>query len=174
MLVIISLLATFSIRNATSSETVAGNVRTTQLATQAAEIALRYCEDKVEQHMAPTPTYTISPINTVTLQNTVSLAIHKDNNGSLDKWDTTASVANVTNNKLLVIPTTSLGGTATFQRPPECMIETVETIDSNGALSTSTFLVTARGFGPEVSPVDPSTRARPAGTEIWLQSTLEY
>ena len=44
MLVIISLLAVSSMRNSGSTEEVLGNVRTTELATQAAEIALRRCE----------------------------------------------------------------------------------------------------------------------------------
>lgn len=45
MLVIISLMAVMIVRNATSSEAVNSNVRQLQLATQAAETALRYCED---------------------------------------------------------------------------------------------------------------------------------
>ena len=44
MLIIFSLLATTTMRNASSSERISGNVRTTELATQAAEIALRHCE----------------------------------------------------------------------------------------------------------------------------------
>ena len=38
MLIIVSLLAVTSMRNASSSESVSGNVRTTELATQAADI----------------------------------------------------------------------------------------------------------------------------------------
>ena len=45
MLIIISLLAAITVRNATSSEGINANLRQTQLATQAAETALRYCED---------------------------------------------------------------------------------------------------------------------------------
>jgi Tfp pilus assembly protein PilX len=52
MLVVISLLTTLSIRSAVSTESVSGNVRTTELASQAAEIALRYCEDAVVTYQA--------------------------------------------------------------------------------------------------------------------------
>lgn len=44
LLVVISLLAVTSLRGAGSAESISGNVRTTELATQAAEIALRHCE----------------------------------------------------------------------------------------------------------------------------------
>src|SRR3954463_11826450 len=52
MLAIISLLAVMTVRNTTSSEAVNGNVRLQQLATEAAEFALRYCEDATGQLMA--------------------------------------------------------------------------------------------------------------------------
>ena len=46
-------------------------------------------------------------------------------------------------------------------------------VTSGGALSTtSTYVITARGFGPEVPAVD-AARSRPRGSEVWLQSTIE-
>lgn len=169
MLVIISLLATFSIRNATSTEAVAGNVRTTQLATQAAEIALRYCEDGVTQSFATTPTFTITPSFILSAQDPPR-ALQKIGN-NLDYWDTATSVAH---NAIIVIPTSALGGSATYSRPPECLIEAVQVLNSSGALSTtSTFLITARGFGPEVGAAS-ADRKRPTGSEVWLQSTIEF
>jgi type IV pilus assembly protein PilX len=160
MLVIISILATVSVRNATSSEAVSGNVRTTQLATQAAEIALRYCEEGVEQISAPTPTVALTPL------------AYQDPPRwkTMSNWDGSSSV---TANLVVMIPTTSLGGTSTFKRPPECMVEAMQVVNASGVLTTtSTFLVTARGFGPEVPAAD-STRSRPTGSEVWMQSTVE-
>jgi hypothetical protein len=61
MLVTISLLTTLSIRSAVSTESVSGNVRTTEMATQAAEIALRYCEEAVVQLGGGTVTLTATP-----------------------------------------------------------------------------------------------------------------
>ncbi|OYT92084.1 MAG: hypothetical protein CFE43_10145 [Burkholderiales bacterium PBB3] len=171
MLVVISLLAAFSIRNATSSETVAGNVRTTQLATQAAEIALRYCEDGLLQSFAVTPTFTITPSFILGAMNPPR-ALRKVSN-TMEYWDTSSSV---TNNAVLVIPTSALGGaTSAYKRPPECIIEAMQVLNSANVLTTtSTYLITARGFGPEVSNADPAVRARPTGSEVWLQSTLEF
>jgi type IV pilus assembly protein PilX len=162
MLVIISLLATFSIRNAVSTEAVSGNVRTTQLATQAAEAALRYCEDGVAQSFAGTPTFTITPI---------SAYAPSPRWQDLANWDGSTSV---TNALVIVVPTTVVGGSATYQRTPECMVERMNVVNSSGAVSsTSTFVVTARGFGPEVAATD-ATRSRPIGSEAWMQSTISF
>lgn len=160
MLVIISILATYSVRNATSTEAVAGNVRTTQLASQAAEIALRYCEEGVEQSFAPTPTIVITPL------------AYQDPPRwkTMSNWDGSTSV---TAAAVIVVPTTALGGTATYKRPPECMVEAMRVLNSSNVLTTtSTFLITARGFGPEVPAAD-TNRSRPTGSEVWMQSTLE-
>ena len=167
MLVIISLLASYSMRNATSTEAISGNVRTTQLANQAAEFALNYCASGMDQLGKPTATIVVTPQTTV-LANDVLRATHKDGSGNLDYWDGATSIAN---NAVIVIPTSALGGTSTFKRMPECMIEPMRVVVS-GALNTSTsYVITARGFGPEVAPLDPTTRLRPNGSEVWLQTT---
>lgn len=162
MLVIISLLATLSIRNAVSTESVSGNVRTTQLAGQAAEIALRYCEEAVVQINSGTVTLATIP----TIQDYAEPPLWKD---PVANWDIATSVA-------FVIPATSVNqgsGPATFNRPPECMVERMQVVTTAGVISTtSTYVITARGFGPEVDAAD-AARSRPAGSEVWMQSTIE-
>lgn len=165
MLVIISLLATFSIRNAVSTEAISGNVRTTQLATEAAEMALRYCEDGVAQSFAPTPTFIISPV--LAYSTTPKWK-------NLANWDGSTSLTGSVPTYLAVIPTSVLGGTASFKRPPECMVERMTVVNSTGVLSTtSTFVITARGFGPEVDVAD-ANRNKPIGSEAWMQSTISF
>lgn len=169
MLVIISLLAAFSIRNATSTEAVAGNVRTTQLAQQAAEFALNFCSTAMDNLGTPTlardtagNTVTIAPLS----YQTTTRATNKVSN-DLVYWDGATSLAA---NAVIVVPSAALGGTATFRRPPECMIEPIRVIKS-GAVNTSTsFVITARGFGPDVPEAD-ANRTRPNGSEVWLQAT---
>lgn len=165
MLVIVSLLATLSIRNAISTESVSGSVRTSQLASQAAEIALRYCEEAVVQINAGTVTLTTIP----TIQNYVSPPLWKD----MTKWDGSSSV---TANVAFVVPAASVnivGGAATYNRRPECLVERMPMVTSAGVISTtSTYVITARGFGPEVAAAD-ATRSRPVGSEVWMQSTIE-
>lgn len=168
MLVIISLLATFSVRNAVSSEAVSGNLRTTQLATQAAEAALRYCEDGVTQSFATTPTFAISPILAYPSTAAPTLTTYPRWQ-SMPNWDGSTSI---TNALVIVVPTTVLGGTSTFKRTPECMVEHLTVANPSGPPNTTgTYVITARGFGPEVAEAD-STRSKPIGSEVWLQSTI--
>lgn len=168
LLIVISLLAVTSMRSASSSESIAGNVRTTELATQAAEIALRHCEssaikvaknnsgDTSSSQGSYTTTITganISPVGSVQWQSTTT-------------WDSGTSTAT------LVLPSTLVGGTATYQRPPECTIELLTSASgATGAtvVPPAAFIVTARGFGPEV----PAGSGRPQGSVVWLQSTIE-
>jgi type IV pilus assembly protein PilX len=158
MLVIISLLAALSVRNATSSESVSGSVRTTELATQAAEIALRYCEDAVLQIASGSVTLASVP--------TILSYVEPPQWKNMNNWDSASSTLT------FVLPASAVTNGAAptaYKRVPECMVER-EPVFANGALSaTSTYVITARGFGPEV----PSGKGRPIGSEIWLQSTLE-
>ena len=189
MLVIISLLASFSIRNATSTEAVAGNARTAQLATQAAEAALRYCARQMDTYYAnygsATTTFALYPKPFPYAD--YPRASHKNAAGELDYWDGATSVAANTADAasvappqfpsgkkvLWIVPTTEIGGTATYRRPPECMVEPMIVINSagTGTSTTSSYVITARGFGPEVADTDPAVRTRPRGSEVWLQST---
>lgn len=165
MLVVLSMLATLSIRNAASSESVSGNVRTTLLATQAAEIALQHCEKWAAQlagaaaHGLTDPVAPPTVVGTATTPNWQTLAT----------WDG-GSAADV-----YVIPLTLVNhdaAAATYARAPECMIEKVSVVNSAGAFTdTSTRVITARGFGPDESG---AARTRPAGSEVWLQSTIEF
>jgi len=176
MLVVISLLATFSIRGALSSESVSGNVRTTQMASQAAEIALRYCEDAVVANaraMTPVPAGT-ALTNGIVVQAAGSSPLGV----STTIWDTSRSGV------VFVLPSTVVNGTVTYKRMPECIAEQVATVSTVGVTatltSTATYLITARGFGPEVASCNPTVYppasgacSRPDGSEVWLQSTLE-
>jgi Tfp pilus assembly protein PilX len=168
LLVVISLLAVTSMRSATSSESVAGNVRTTELATQAADIALRHCESSAIKVVkvnggdttSAEATYADQGMGTAQIQWATTSVQWK----STTTWDSTPTIA-------YVLPASLIGGTATYKRPPECVVESLT--GTNSAISTAaSFIVTARGFGPEVPAADAS-RSRPQGSEVWLQSTIE-
>jgi len=168
LLVVISLLAVTSIRNVGSSENVSANVRTTELATQAAEIALRHCESSAIKLVRNLGGDTTSPEATYDAQglgqaqmlwNTTAIQWQSATN-----WDTSTSSA-------FVLPSSLVGGSATFKRPPECMVESL-TGSTPPAGAPASFLVTARGFGPEVPAAD-ANRTRPLGSVVWLQSTID-
>ena len=170
LLIVISLLAVTSMRNARSSESVAGNVRTTELAIEAAEIALRHCEASVLSLMRGaaypqtyTPTFTLDNILTTPTTSTPTWQI-------MSVWD-----SNSTATFVLPLPVVNQAGMLkTYQRPPECMVERQPVLleGSNVVNTTASFVITVRGFGPEVAPAD-STRSRPQGNEVWLQSNIQ-
>jgi type IV pilus assembly protein PilX len=158
MLIIISMLATVGMRNATSSEAVSGAVRTTEMATQAAEMALRYCEQGAIQ--VQTGTGTLPPADLPAVLTYVDPPRWRD----MANWDTT-SIA-------FVVPSTVVNMTSTlltYKRSPECLVERLPVGLGASVSNTSTFVITARGFGPEVA----AGTGRPQGSETWLQSTLE-
>ncbi|NMM28348.1 MAG: hypothetical protein HHJ12_13920 [Glaciimonas sp.] len=172
LLVVISLLAVTNVRNASSTANVAGNVRITELATQAADIALRHCEasilDILRVASGKPSTYPSTFIASNILQPSIPLKWQDKAN-----WDTTPLY--------YVLPLSLVNQTgmtdATYMRPPECMAQLTDSVISTitdsvtGAvtnITTTYYVVTARGFGPEV--VD--GKGRPVGSEIWLQSNI--
>jgi Tfp pilus assembly protein PilX len=163
LLVVISLMAITSMRNAGSAESVAGNVRTTELATQAAEIALRHCESSA---IRATKLLANSSDGSDEATYPTTLLEANINTTTLGAWTTTAAWDSGTSPWIFVLPSTLVGDTATYKRPPECM---VESLTGTVAAGTGAFVITARGFGPEVA----AGTGRPQGTEVWLQSTIE-
>jgi type IV pilus assembly protein PilX len=166
MLVVVSLLASVSMRNAASTESTSSSVRTTELATQAAEIALRHCEDSVKSVVEvmngglPTMTTTFTVTNILPA-------------GSATHWESPANWDAATT-ATFVLPLALLNDASlrsTYQRAPECMVAPLPVILLNQAVpsNSSAFVVTARGFGPEVA----AGTGRPLGTEVWLQSHLQ-
>lgn len=169
MLIVISILAVTSMRNAASTEALAGNVRTTELATQAADIALRHCEASVVEIISvaggSTPTYA----TTITAANILAAATPPN-------WQNTAAWDSV-NANVLVMPASLMtlpDGSTVYKRPPECMIENLPIMPAGSTVvnTTASYVITARGFGPDVAAAD-SSRSRPMGSEVWLQSHLE-
>lgn len=169
VLAIISLLAITSVRNASSSESVSGNVRTTELATQASELALRHCERSLLSVLTTQQGGTSSYITTFTSANILNES-DPPNWKNLATWDSTSSQVYV----LPIALVNQASMTVTYQRAPECMVERMNTMLAAATLATNntSFLITSRGFGPEVA-ADPN-RGRPVGSEIWLQSQIIF
>ena len=165
LIVVISLLSVTSMRSAATSEGVSGNVRTTELATQSAEIALRHCESSVVKitkliadptDLSPEASYPTTLTGTNVIR--AATAVQWQNTST---WDSSSTP--------FVLPATLVGGTATFTRRPECMVESLTGTAATGP--PASFVITARGFGPEVTTTAGS--GRPVGTVVWLQSTLD-
>ncbi len=157
MLVIISLLASMTMKSALSSESVSGSVRLNQLAHQSAEAALRVCEDAAIKTLSGTSVsgFSIQPQSSTLLGNSTAV------------WDDASSAA------VYALALSSVNNNnQPYKRPPECIVEHLAPAGSPKA--DKLIAITARGFGPEVAPVQlGATNRRPAGSEVFLQSTLE-
>lgn len=163
LLIVISLLAVTRMRNASSSESISGNVRATELATQAADAALRHCEAsaiKVVRVLSGDTTSTQATYSTTLTQASISWAATANQWKSTATWDAGGTYT-------YKLPTSVVGGTTTYKRVPECIVESLT--GSTPVSQSASFVITARGFGPEV----PDGTGRPQGTEVWLQSTIE-
>lgn len=157
MLVIVSLLATMSMKGALSSESISGSVRLNQLAHQSAEAALRFCEDAVVKTLGGKPVsgFSIQPQFTSLRGNSTTL------------WD------DATNAAVYALALNAVNNNGQpYKRPPECIAEQLAPAGSPKA--DKLIAITARGFGPEVPALPTGTTdRRPAGSEVFLQSTLE-
>lgn len=158
LLVAISLMAVASLRNASSSESVLGHVRTTELATQAAEIALRHCESSLLKVLGGNSSY-----DTTFKFDDILPASTPASGEDINKWDGISTKPYLLSLNTLNQPNM----TVTYKRPSECMVERLPVMQSG----VSSFVITARGFGPEVVAAD-NHRNRPVGSEIWLQSHI--
>ena len=158
MLVVVSLLAVSTMKSAISSENVSGSVRLHQLAHQAAEMALAYCESTVVKAASGMAV----PSDAPAIQDFSSTPLWQ---GGSTVWDSE-------NAAVFTVPLAVVNvNNAPYKRPPECLVERLAPVGST--LHNDLFAITARGFGPDVgSLVDPAKR-RPSGSEVFLQSTVE-
>jgi type IV pilus assembly protein PilX len=169
-LVVVSLLAATSLRNAASSESVLGNVRTTDMATQAADIALRHCEASVLDLLAVAAGSTSAYDSSFKATDILPLSDPPQWQG-IGNWDGASALS-------YVLPLNLVNQTgirfAAYKRPPECMVEPVPVLlaGASAVNTRSSFVVTARGFGPEVAAAD-AGRSHPVGSEVWLQSHIQ-
>jgi len=153
MLALLSMSAATSLHEAQSTESIAGSTRNTELASQAADIALRFCEDYVNQVEIKRCDIRITDPQIIPFANTPT-------------WKTGAAKWDAPNTQILVLPLSRLGNTPLYKRAPECLMEFTK-----DEPSFCEVVITARGFGPEVAPAGPQ-RVRPIGTEVWLQAQV--
>lgn len=163
LLVVLSLVSVASIRSASSTEVATNNARQQGLAMQAAEAALRYCETGALNFIqATTATFKITP----EAQPSTAAATYTWQ--SLASWDGVSSAANANLQTLSDGDVnTATGAAKLYKRRPECMVQ----YQYHAVPNPNRVVVTARGFGPDVTAVDAS-RTAPKGSEVWLQSTL--
>lgn len=165
MLMVLSLLASVSIRGASSTEQVANQSRLKALGQQAAEAALRYCEEQVQLNALDGTKGFVpeaAPVGAGTQYSWEIMSNWDAIDGAVTPWILTGNLKTLTAAQFKA--SGDAGANTYFKRPPECMSQYLAVGD------TKVFVTTARGFGPEVDGLKDGNV--PKGSEIWLQSVV--
>lgn len=162
LLVILSLLGTFVIRNANQSERIMNGVRTSNVAQQAAETGLRFCEQLATA--PPAGSGTFQSVDAATYINATATT-----NADAGDWKDKNSWKS-SNARLLSVPSSYYNsgstGATDLLHAPQCIIQALET---PGGLKG--YVITARGYAND-AVIEASTGRVISGAEVWLQSTL--
>ena len=171
LIVILSLLGTFAIKNASQSERSINGIRTSQVAQEAAETALRFCEQVVLFFDAGKPYTEYEQTDLRDRVITTTITSEQDTNAA---WRTASNWVGVNvidvpeqyfkkyKNAAVDTDATAL----TFN--PKCLIQQ---INSSSTPQLRGFLITARGFANN-AVFDTSTGKTKSGSEAWMQSIL--
>jgi len=150
MLIVIGMVSVNMMRSALSTDQVSNNVRSEALASEAAQIALAYCESEILKASGAA----------VTIKAKTTPATWT----SLDNWDLESGTAA----PKTLTSTQMIEANASFKanKMPQCMAE--YSTAANG--TDQTVIVTARGFSPDYTVDDNNNTA--SGSVVWLQSIL--
>ena len=155
LLAVIAITAAAAIKSVMSSDQIGANIRSSNLAYQAAEAALRWCESQV-------------------IVNSGLVIIQPE--AEVDAAPVWRTVNNWTNNNVSVaVPLTVLTNTASntnrYTTQPRCIAEDVSLPPPGSSTIPEARIVriTARGFSPDYSR---DNNGVGTGGEVWLQSTL--
>jgi type IV pilus assembly protein PilX len=167
LIVILSLLGTFAIRNATQSERSINGIRSAEVAREAAETALRFCEQVAifdSEGKDYTEYGTPGPRSQI-----VATTIGSESDPAA-AWRIDASWKESAN--AIEVPAAyyrkDSGGTAPLTNTPLCLIQKIE---STSTPKLTGYLITARGFANNAKFTS-STGKSTQGAESWMQSVL--
>lgn len=171
LIVILSLLGTFAIRNATQSERSINGIRSAEVAREAAETALRFCE-QVAIFDGDGKDYT--EYGTTGLRGRIIATTIASEADGAAAWRT---ASNWSGNNVIPVPDAyfkkSTGGAADTDamqllNAPRCLIQKIE---STSTPKLTGYLITARGFANNATFTS-STGKTTQGAESWMQSVL--
>lgn len=147
MLVVIGLVSASALRRAANADLLANNSRLEQLAKQAAEAGLRFCEAQI---ISPKPAVTIAAANAVApAWNTFS------------NWQSKGTATTVP--EAFLKSTVADSSMPLPRQMPQCMAEF-------SPLGTNVVIITARGFSPDYKAL--ANGETQNGSVIWLQSIV--
>jgi type IV pilus assembly protein PilX len=152
MLVIIGFMSVAVMRGAMNSDQISNNNRAQIQASEAAQLALRYCEAEISN-----PAFITIAASPVTAAKPTAPPLWK----SKDLWTST------TPGSAVEIPADALktSGMPDILKRPQCLAEYAS------ATAPSPIVLTARGFSADYSE-DSNTKKITSGSVVWLQSTF--
>jgi type IV pilus assembly protein PilX len=153
MLVIIGFMSVAVMRGAMNSDQISNNNRAQIQASEAAQLALRFCEAEILR----TSTFITIAASPVTAAKPSAPPVWK----SKDVWTST------TPGSAVEIPADALkiSGMPDILKRPQCLAEYAS------ATPPSPIVLTARGFSADYSE-DSNTKKITSGSVVWLQSTF--
>lgn len=151
MLVVIGLTSVAVMRDALDADLISNNVRAESVATEAAQVALAFCE---QQLSAPSSTLIVQP---------AVASPGKANWEVFNNWQGTTAKATT----LDISQLKSSLAAVKLNKLPQCLAEESGTITGSGRV----VIVTARGFSQDYSE-DSATGRSLSGSAVWLQSTV--
>jgi type IV pilus assembly protein PilX len=170
LVVILSLLGTFAIRNATQTERSINGIRSTEVAREAAETALRFCE-QIAIFDGDGKDYT--EYATTGLRGKIIATTIGSESDPVAAWRTEANWIDTSN--VIEVPPgyykKDVGANTSesqLKTAPRCLIQKLETASTP---KLTGYLITARGFANNAD-FDPSTGKSKQGAESWMQSVL--
>jgi type IV pilus assembly protein PilX len=154
MLVIIGFMSVAVMRGAMNSDQISNNNRAQIQASEAAQLALRFCEAEIIKGTSTLITIAASP---VTAAKPTAQPLWK----SKDLWTST------TPGSAVEIPADALktSNMSNILKRPQCLAEYAD------ATVTSPIVLTARGFSADYSE-NSTTNKITSGSVVWLQSTF--
>lgn len=155
LLVLMTLAALLAVQGSISGEQVSRNLKTNAVAHQAAEAALRICENAV---LSGTPTVVV---NLVPLTGTATLPTLWVNTAT---WTNSATANTVT----AVLANSTDAAARTLAVLPQCVIEEYPILTDQGGLPRASFMVTARGYSNDYR-INAANEVI-SGSQVWLQS----
>jgi hypothetical protein len=152
LLVVITLAGVMAMRSSISTEAITNNLRSSSVAMQAAETALRYCETQLASG------------NTLTV-NAVA------NDGDPILWKTRSNWTDTAITNLLPASVSASADGVAPRVAPRCLIETYRLRRGDpDDTQKDPVLITAIGYSPDAA-IDGAGKVT-AGGEVWLQSVL--
>lgn len=160
MLVIIGLTSAAVMRNALTADLVSANVRAETLATEAAQLALTYCEQQL-----------LKGGTTLVLQ--AADDTKKGHWSNLDNWLEGSTKPPISPPNWSTRDDSGSATASAGSKAPQCMAEQTTLPGApTGTTSDIVVIVTARGFTPDYAENPKKKGQVVSGSAVWLQSTL--